>query len=96
MGPWTKVAPRTEDGEGGPGADVERLPQRELGVVDDRVLDVVAADRVGDAGVAALVLKLGRVHAHHHEPIGHRVRLLELLQVRQNVLCSPGEHDVSC
>ena len=84
---------RTKDGERRPRAHAEGLPQGELGVVDDGMLDVVPAHRLGDAGIAALVGKLGRVHAHDHEAVRHRVGLLEPFEVRQNVLASAAAGD---
>ena len=54
-----------------------------VGVVDDRMLDLVAQDRLADALGVLLVLELGRVDADDDQLVG--VLLLELGQVGQDV-----------
>src|SRR5262249_6702912 len=72
-----------DDEQGRPGVDLEAAPDDRVGVVDDRVADLVTKDRLADALGVAFVLELGRVHADDHQDVA--VLLFELGQVRQRV-----------
>ena len=74
---------RIDDAEAGPTVDAEFVPEHMVGVVDHRVLDAVAHDRVADVLLILLGVELGRVNADHHHVVG--IGLLQLLELRQHV-----------
>lgn len=77
------VALRVDDDERRPGADGVLLPGRELRVVQDRVLDAVALDRVHDRPVLGLVHKLRGVDPDDHDRVP--VLLLQLAELVQDM-----------
>ena len=78
-----EVALRVDQDERRPGRALVGVPDLLVGVVDDRVLDLVAQDRLADRLRVLLVLELGRVDADDDELVG--ILLLELGQVGQDV-----------
>jgi hypothetical protein len=77
------TACRIDEYQGGPGADGVSLPDQELGVIDDRMRDLVAPDGVTEGGRLALVGKFGRVYPDDGQGIGERG--FQRLQLREDV-----------
>ncbi len=67
-----------------PAIDHEAFPDRHVGVVDDGMLDPVFGHLTANVLRVALGVKLGGVHADHHELV--LVLGLELGQIRKNVM----------
>ena len=77
------VALGVDDHQGGPGAGGVGLPGVQLGIVQDRVVDLVALHGGGKGYRICLVLELGRVHADGYQDVG--VLLFERAQLIQDV-----------
>nr|WP_229230440.1 hypothetical protein [Corynebacterium cyclohexanicum] len=77
------VALGVDDHERRPRAGRVRLPREEVGIVEDRVVDVVALDGGRERHRVGLVLELGRVHPDRDEDV--LVLLLERAQLVQDV-----------
>ncbi len=77
------IACRIDEYQGGPGADGVSLPDHELGVIDNRMRDLMAPDGVAEGGRLALVGKFGRVYPDDGQGIGERG--FQRLQLREDV-----------
>ena len=77
------VALRVDEHQGRPGSRGVGLPGHQLGVVEDRVSDVVPLDRGRQRHRIRLVLELRRVHPDHDQLVG--VLLLDLPELVEDV-----------
>ena len=73
----------SDEHEGGPSARGVLAPDDEVGVVDDRVLYLVAHDGAADVVGGLLSVELGRVDSDHYQLIG--VLLFQFPQLRKHV-----------
>ena len=78
-----EVALGIDHAQGRPALHLELVPDDVVGVVDHRVLDLVAEHGLGDVLRVLFGLELGRVDADHDDFVG--IGLLELLQLGQDV-----------
>jgi hypothetical protein len=79
-----QVPRRVDEHEGRPCTRREPPPEDELGVVDHRVFESVAANGFADAVVVVLGGVLAGVHADDREGVAELV--LEALEIRDDVL----------
>ena len=81
--PFDHVARRVDEDQGGPGAHAVTLPDREFGVIDDRMVDLVAPDGVAKRGCLPLVGKLRRMDPNDRQGLGKPG--IQRLQLREDV-----------
>src|SRR5207249_2898727 len=77
------AALRVDEHQGRPGAAAKLVPDGEVAVVDDRVLDAVAQHGLAKVRCLALRREFGRVDADHDHPVA--IFALDAPQLRKRV-----------
>ncbi len=78
-----EVAFRIDDSQAGPAGAGVGIPDFVIGIVHDRMLDLISHDRLTNALRIMLGIELARVHANHYDIV--RIRFLKLLELWQHV-----------
>src|SRR5450756_1853903 len=79
-----QLAGRVDEDKGRPRAGPERLPDHEIGVIEDRMVQPIALDRVANARIVVLRGVLARMDADYDQRVSELG--LEVLKVGDDVL----------